>query len=65
MKKTRETECNNKISVDLLGLQEMLSVGRGTAERIGSEAGAIIRIGRRKLYNVKKVERYMEQLAEG
>lgn len=64
MNKTNVIESNNKIAVDINGLQGMLSVGKNTAADIGEKAGAVIRIGRRKLYNVKKIEAYVQQLTE-
>ncbi len=59
MNKRNSIEVNNKITVDINELQGMLSVGRNTALRIGEEANAVVRIGRRKLYNVEKIEAYM------
>lgn len=64
MHKTNIIEADNKIAVDINGLQAMLSVGKNTAAEIGEKAGAVIRIGRRKLYNVRKIELYVEQLTE-
>lgn len=64
MHKTNIIETDNKITVDINGLQAMLSVGKNTAANVGEKAGAVIRIGRRKLYNVKKIEEYMQQLTE-
>ena len=64
MNKRNVTETENKIAVDINELQIMLSVGRNTAIDIGEKAGAVIRIGRRKLYNVKKIESYMDQITE-
>lgn len=64
MHKTNIIETNNKITVDINGLQAMLSVGKNTAADVGEKAGAVIKIGRRKLYNVRKIELYMEQLTE-
>lgn len=64
MNKTNVGECENKIAVDINGLQMMLSVGKGTASDIGERAGAVVRFGKRKLYIVKKVEAYMDSLAE-
>lgn len=63
MYKTNTSEAT-KITVDINGLQDMLSVGKNTAADIGEKAGAIIRVGKRKLYIVKKVEVYMEGLAK-
>lgn len=65
MNKTKVVETDNKISVDIKGLQSMCGVGRNTAAKIGEEAGAVIRIGRRKLYNVQLVQEYMNSLARG
>ena len=65
MRKTNTSENDNKIAVDINGLQSLLSVGRRTAERIGLESGAVIKIGRRTIYNVSKVESYLNQKTEG
>ena len=51
-----------KITVSAPELAEMLSVGRATADRIGTEAGAVVRIGRLKRFNVDKVKRYINAL---
>lgn len=59
MKKTRDTVAEPKIAVDINGLREMLSIGETTARWIGEEAGAVIKIGRRKLYNVEKIKAYI------
>lgn len=64
MKKTKTSECENKITVDITGLQNLLSVGRNTASKIGEDSGAIIRIGRRKLYIVSKINEYMAGLVD-
>lgn len=64
MHKTNSVETENKITVDIYGLQAMLSIGRNTAAEIGEKAGAVIRVGRRKLYNVRKIEEYMNKLSE-
>lgn len=54
----------NKIMVSIEELQDMLSVGRNTAKQIGIDAGASVKVGRRRLYNVSKVEEYMNRLTE-
>lgn len=64
MYKTNAIETDNKITVDINGLQAMLSIGKNTAAEIGEKAGAVIRIGRRKLYNVKKIQEYMDGLSQ-
>ena len=42
----------------------MLGVGRATAEKVGKEAHAVIKVGRRTLYNVARIENYMEGLSK-
>jgi hypothetical protein len=54
----------NKIMVSIEELQDMLSVGRNTAKQIGIDAGASVKVGRRRLYNVSKIEEYMNRLTE-
>ncbi len=53
---------DHKIAVDVKELMAMLSCGRNTADKVGETAGAVIRIGNRKLYNVKKVESYIDSI---
>ncbi|MCQ2387934.1 MAG: hypothetical protein MJ066_05790 [Clostridia bacterium] len=65
MRKTTTTENDYKIAVDINGLQSMLSVGKNTASEVGEKAGAVIRLGKRKLYNVKRVEMYLDSITEG
>lgn len=65
MNATRKTEnVREKRTVDTIGLQEMLSSGRKTAVEIGTAAGARIQVGRRVLWNVKKVQQYLDAVSE-
>ena len=52
------------IAVDIEGLSAMLSCGRATARKIGEQAGAKIVIGRRVLYSIEKVKKYLLYLEE-
>lgn len=52
-----------RATVDTVGLQAMLSSGRQTAVEIGTAAGARIQIGRRVLWNVARVEKYLEAIS--
>lgn len=67
MNKTMKT-CNvlpfGKSSIDTKELQEMLSCGRVTAIQIGNNANAKIQIGRRVLWNVKKINQYLDRISE-
>lgn len=53
-----------RITVGIKELADMLSVGRNTALTIAEEAGAGIKFGRRKLYNVEKIKAYMGEQAK-
>ncbi len=61
--KTKNTK-GEKMLVDTLGLQEMLSSGRPAAVQIGTEAGARVQIGRRVFWNVRKVHQYIDTISE-
>lgn len=64
MKKTKDRKTDRLFSVDVEKLAAMLSCGQATAKKIGEEAGARIVIGRRVLYSISKVEKYIEKMAE-
>lgn len=42
----------------------VMGCGRKAAVNAGIEAGARIKIGRRVLWNVKKVQEYLDQISE-
>ena len=57
-------EKNTKAAtVDTAGLQTMLNCGRPTAVEIGIAASARIQIGRRVLWNVARVEKYLDSIS--
>lgn len=64
MNKTMERKCEKVLTVDAETLAGMLNCGRSTAAKIGNDAGARIQIGRRVLYKVSRIEKYLEALAE-
>lgn len=64
MKRTSKNETFNPVLVDLNTLQNMLCIGKQSADKIGVAAGAVVRIGKRKVYNVKKIEQYVDSIAE-
>ncbi len=57
-------EMINKGALDIKGLMEYCSVGKNTAYKIGEDAGAVIRIGKRKLFNVRKVQEYLDRMTD-
>lgn len=65
MNKTKDFKETNSIAVDIDKLQGMLGVGKNTADKIGKDAGAVIHVGRRKLFNVRKIQAYIDKLVEG
>ena len=62
MEKTMERKTDHVISVDIEHLAAMLECGRATARQIGEDAGAKIVIGKRVLFSVSKVEKYIESV---
>lgn len=60
--KLNESNC---ILIDLKGLMKILSCGRVAAERVGKDSAAIVRVGRRKLYNMEKIRAYIDTAAGG
>lgn len=52
------------LTVSTRGLMALLDCGKPTAIRIGTEAGAKIVVGRRILWNVQAVQRYLNIAAE-
>ncbi len=64
----RKRECpvkiNEKMLVDTAELQSLMCAGRKTAVEIGMAAGAKVSIGRRVLWNVEKVQRYIDAISE-
>lgn len=63
MRKTLNRKTDNHLAVSADTLAAMLDCGRPTAMRIGTDAGAKIQIGRRTLYKVSIVERYLDSLS--
>ena len=54
----------DKICVTTDGLQDLLDCGRPSAVEIGTLAKARVEVGRRVLWNVSKVQSYIDRLAE-
>ena len=59
-----ETRNIDKICVTTEGLQDLLDCGRATAVEIGGRACARIEVGKRLLWNVSKVQSYIDSLSE-
>lgn len=65
MRKTKHSDAINRLAVDINELAAMLSCGKATARKIGESAGAKMKIGRRVLYSINKIENYIENVSEG
>lgn len=64
MQKTLERkEIENFLTVNTDTLAGMLNCGRATAVKIGTDAGAKIQIGRRTLYKVSIIEKYLDSIS--
>lgn len=61
--KFAEIKPENKKLVDTQDLQALLCVGRQTAVRIGTSANARVQVGKRVLWNVGKVQRYIDEIS--
>ena len=66
MKKTgtNDIPLNQRITVNAEGLMALCSCGKSTALEIGNKSGAKLKIGKRTLYKVNAVMRYLEGLSE-
>lgn len=61
--KFAEIKPENKKLVDTQDLQALLCVGRQTAVRIGTSANARVQVGKRVLWNVGKVQKYIDEIS--
>lgn len=66
MKKTNiaALNVNDRRTVDTATLQGMLGSGRKTAVEVGTAAGARVQVGRRVLWNVRKIQTYLDSISE-
>ena len=64
MNETKTIHTSKKLTVTLPELQAMLNCGRCSATKIADAAGAKIKIGRRTLYHVGKVEKYLDSITD-
>ena len=55
---------DQQLTVTIEGLMERLACGRKTADTIGKNAQAKIRIGKRVFYSLPKIEKYLEEICE-
>lgn len=66
MRATKQSQVimnQDKLTVTTERLQNILDCGRPTAVEIGSHAKARVEVGRRVLWNVSKVQKYLDSIA--
>lgn len=63
MKQTSHRNADHMIAADIETLAAMLGCGRDTARKIGRESGAEIRVNRRVLFNIRKVQAYIDSMS--
>lgn len=56
-------ECKDRLAITTERLQGVLDCGRLTAVEIGTLAKARIEVGRRVLWNVGKIQKYLDSIA--
>lgn len=66
MNKTKTTNnitLSDRISVNTETLANYLDCGRATAVKIGTDANAKIIIGKRVLWNINKIKKYLDSIS--
>lgn len=63
-KRISQKPAEQKKLISLDELREYLSMGRSYAARVGIESGALIRFGRRNLYDRAIIDAYLDTLRD-
>ena len=64
-KTTTDNNISRRLTVNTQELPSMLCCGRDTAVKIGLEAHARIQVGKRVLWNVAKIQEYLDEISMG
>lgn len=64
MVRTSAIASNSNITITTEELMNRLQAGRVTAMSVGNAAGARIQVGRRVLWNVSKIQKYLDAISE-
>lgn len=54
---------NNTITTNTTGLMKMLGCGKATAVKIGMDAEAKVQVGKRVLWNLPKIQKYIDVIS--
>ena len=63
MRKTTAFTGADAILIDIEGLQARLNIGKNSCYKVADEAQAVVRIGRRRLYNLDKIRTYLNGIS--
>ncbi len=63
MNKTKKEKTKNPICISRTDLPLMLGCGQMTADKISIAAGARIKVGKRVIINLEKVQNYLNQIS--
>ncbi len=58
-----DKDSKDKILVNIDTLKGMLCMGKVSANKIASDAGAVVRVGRLKMYNVQKIRKHLDTIS--
>ena len=61
----KNTDETLMLARDTKGLASVLNCGEATAIKIGTNAKARIQVGKRVLWNIAKVQEYLNSISEG
>ncbi|MBQ8667709.1 MAG: hypothetical protein IJ526_12745 [Lachnospiraceae bacterium] len=61
--KLNESLSKEKKAIDTPELMQMLSCGRSTAVKVGTEAKARVQIGKRVLWNANRIQEYLDKIS--
>lgn len=60
----KEVVLLEKMLISTPELQKMIGCGRANAVKFGDEAGARVRVGKLLRWNVAKIQKYMNEIAD-
>lgn len=63
-KKTSSENLNQKLLVNTANLMELLDCGKHTAIAIGHSANACVRLDRKLFWNVRLIQKYIDNISE-
>lgn len=63
----RQNEIKSDINVKTAGVEygcQRYGIGRNSMRQLAQDADAVVKIGRRWLFNIQKVDRYLDSISE-